>query len=235
VKKEYLKWYSPTLNVETEMFIYGHYGKPVIIFPTTMGRYYESTDFGLITSASHLVNEGKVKFYCVDSIDKFSWYNKAVHPSQRVQNHIWYDQFIVEEVIRPIQQSYGIQKVAVAGASFGAFHAANFAFRHPDLVSDMIAMSGAFDVNTFMDGHYDDNVYFNNPVDYMQNANHPDIWQMKIILGVGEWDICLEPTNRMAGILTHKNIPHWYDLRIWAKHDWPLWRDMFPDYVGSIV
>ncbi len=98
----------------------------------------------------------------------------------------------------------------------------------------MFSMSGAFSINSFLDEHYDDNVYFNNPVDYMPGANHSDLWQMKIVLGVGEWDICLDANNRMHEILKNRGIEHWYDVRKWAEHDWPLWRDMFPHYLSLI-
>ena len=217
------------------MLVYGHYGKPVIVFPSSMGRYYESTDFGLISSVSNFVNEGRAKFYCVDSIDKHSWYNKGIHPAERAKNHAWYDDFIYNEVVMPILKNYGVGKVAVAGASFGAYHAANFAFKHPEVVSDLIAMSGAYDIRTFVNGFYDDNIYYNNPVDYLPNSNNPDLWKLNIILGIGEWDICLDATNKLSGILNSKGINHWYDYRRWAKHDWPLWKDMFPHYISTIV
>ena len=124
--------------------------------------------------------------------------------------------------------------MAVAGPSFGGYHAANFAFKHPERVSHMFSMSGAFDIKDFVDGYYDDNVFFNNPVDFLPGANHPDLWNMKIVLGVGEWDICLDANKKMASILTEKNIPFWYDERKWAEHDWPIWRQMFPHYLSKI-
>lgn len=234
MKEEYFKWYSPTLSKDIEMLVFGHAGYPVIVFPSTMGRYHESKDFKLIDSAKWFIDQGMIQIYCPDSIDKDSWYNKEIHPADRVKNHIWYDKFIMEEVVNSIRHEKGIDKVCVAGASFGGFHAANFAFRHPEVVSHMFSMSGAFSVDTFLDGHHDDNVYFNNPVDYMPGNNHPDLWQMKIVLGVGEWDICLDANNRMHEILNQKGIEHWYDVRKWAEHDWPLWRDMFPHYLSLI-
>ena len=234
MKEQYHKWYSPTLSKDIEMLVYGHAGYPVIVFPTTMGRYYESKDFKLIESAQWFLDQGLIQIYDIDSIDKDSWYNKSIHPADRVKNHIWYDKFILEEVVNSIRHEKGIGKVCVAGASFGGYHAANFAFRHPEAVSHMFSMSGAFSINSFMDGHYDDNVYFNNPVDYMPGADHPDLWQMKIVLGVGEWDICLDANNRMHEILKNRGIEHWYDVRKWAEHDWPLWRDMFPHYLSLI-
>ena len=232
MQENYLKWYSPNLSREIEMLVFGHAGYPVIVFPTTKGRYYEAKDFLLIESARWFLEQGLVKIYCPDSIDAFSWYNRAIHPADRVKNHMWYDKFITEEVVDAIRHHHGYQKVAVAGASFGGFHALNYAFRHPDRVSHLFSMSGAFETRSFMDGYYDENVYFNNPVDYMPNNNDPELWKMKIALGVGEWDICLDANLHMSHILNQKGIQHWFDLRRWAKHDWPIWRDMFPHYLS---
>lgn len=234
MKEEYFKWHSPTLSKDIEMLVFGHAGYPVIVFPSTMGRYHESKDFKLIDSAKWFIDQGMIQIYCPDSIDKDSWYNKEIHPADRVKNHIWYDKFIMDEIVSSIQKEKGIAKVCVAGASFGGFHAANFAFKHPEVVSHMFSMSGAFSVDSFLDGHHDENVYFNNPVDYLPDNNHPDLWQMKIVLGVGEWDICLEANKTMHEILEKKGIEHWYDVRKWAEHDWPLWRDMFPNYLSLI-
>ena len=64
-------------------------------------------------------------------------------------------------------------RVAVCGASLGAYHAANIAFRHPDAVSHLISLSGAFDISSFFDGYYDDNIYFNSPYDYLPNIDDP--------------------------------------------------------------
>jgi hypothetical protein len=59
------------------------------------------------------------------------------------------------------------------GASLGAFHAANTLFKYPDVVKRCFALSGVYDMRRFMDGAYDDNFYFNNPVDYLSNASDP--------------------------------------------------------------
>lgn len=216
------------------MLVFGHTGYPVILFPTTLGKHNECYDMKLVESARWFVEQGKIQIYCPDSINELSWYNKDIHPSQRVRNHMWYDEFIMNELVNKICNEKKIPKVALAGPSFGGYQAANFAFRHPEKASHMFSMSGSFDIKSFLDGYYDDNVYYNNPVDYLPNNNHPDLWKMKIVLGVGEWDICLEANKQMAQILTDKNIPFWYDERKWAKHDWPIWRDMFPHYLSKL-
>ena len=229
-----MKWHSSVLGREMEMLIYGHSGYPVIIFPTTMGRYYESTDFGLVDAARWFLDNGKIKLYCIDSIDKYSWYNKNIPPAQRVQNHIRYDRFVLEEIVDRIRNAHDFEKVAVTGASFGGYQAMNFAFRHPERISHLFSMSGAFDIKSFLDGYYDENVYFNNPMDFMPNNEDPELWKMNIVLGVGEWDICLQANQDMSELLHRKNIHHWFDLRRWAKHDWPLWKQMFPHYLSLI-
>ncbi len=40
MNEEYKKWYSHNLNHDFEMLVFGHDGYPLIIFPTSMGRYY---------------------------------------------------------------------------------------------------------------------------------------------------------------------------------------------------
>lgn len=232
MKEQHHKWYSPNLGKDIEMSVFGHSGYPVIIFPTTMGRFYEAKDFKLIESAKWFVEQGMVTLYCPDSVNELSWYNKGIHPAEKVKNHIWYDKAIMEELVERVRWNTPAGKVAVAGCSFGGYHAANFAFRHPEVVSHMISMSGAFSITSFMDGYYDDNVYFNNPVDFLNNADNPALWNMKIILGTSEWDICRPSNQELSGILNKKNITHWYDERGWQEHDWPLWREMFPHYLS---
>lgn len=232
--KEYFKWHSPNLGKDMEMLKFGHAGYPVIVFPTTMGRYWEVSDLGLVDSAKWFLEQGLVQIYCPDSINDHSWYGKHLHPSTRVYNHTKYDQMLVDEVVDSIRHQTGHSKVAVAGPSFGGYQAANFAFRHPDRVSHLFSMSGAFKINSFLDGYYDDNVYFNNPVDYVPNLDNPEIYNMKIVLGTSEWDILKEDNEHMSHILHSKGVDHWLDMRGWIKHDWPLWKEMFPHYLSLI-
>ena len=203
-------------------------------FPSTMGRYYESKDFKLIESVRWYIEQGLVRIYAPDSVDRHSWYNRDIHPADKVRNHECYDKMVRWEIVETIRQRTGSPRVAVSGASFGGFHAANFAFRHPDVVSHLFSMSGAFDIKSFMNGYFDDSVYFNNPVDYLQGLNHPDLWQMKIILGTSEWDICRPSNEQLSAILASKGVAHWLDMRGWVSHDWALWRDMFPHYLSMI-
>lgn len=233
-KEEHFRWYSPNLSKDMEMLVFGHTGYPVVVFPTTMGRYYEVKDFELIESAHWFLEEGLVQIFCPDSINELSFYNRNIPPAQRIQNHVWYDKMVLEEIVDKIRGNTGTGKVAVAGPSFGGYQAANFAFKHPEKVSHLFSMSGSFDIKSFMDGYYDDNVYFNNPVDFVPGLDHPDLYKMEIVLGTSEWDTLKAANEHFSGLLNEKGVSHWLDMRGWIPHDWPLWREMFPHYLSLI-
>lgn len=238
--EQYHKWYSDRIGREFEMLTFGHGGFPIIAFPTSMGKYHQNKDFHLIDSISWFVNSGKIKVYCPDSIDNDSFYNKGIHPAHKIINHTIYDDLILNEVVYRAMHETGHSKVGMVGCSFGGYHALNFAFKHPDKVAYMFSLGGAFDISSFMWGYHDDNVYFNNPVEYMTNLGggwHLDnIRNMGIVLGTGDQDICKEDNYKMSGILHSKGINHWLDVRGGGQgiHDWPAWRAMLPAYISQI-
>jgi len=233
--REFSKWFSPSLHRNMEMLIFGHGGAPLLVFPSSMGRFFEYEDRGMIQANRHLYEAGHLQAFCVDSVDSESWYNKAVHPAHRVLRHLHYEDYLLHEVLPLIAHRSGGQRLTVMGCSFGGYHAANFAFRHPHLVGRLISMSGAFDIRSFVRGYYDENVYFNNPVDFLpQLTDHGRLTHMRnmqITLGTSDWDICLPENQRLSGTLHDKAIPHWLDIwRDHSKHDWPLWQRMVSKY-----
>jgi esterase/lipase superfamily enzyme len=238
MKEEHIRWHTPHLSRDFDMLMFGHAGYPVIAFPTSLGRYYQNKDFHLIDSAAHLIDAGRVKIYCPDGIDEQSWYNKSIHPADRVRTHLAYENVILHDVVPHAQRDTGHRRVCVTGASFGAYHAANFAFRHPDQVGYLISLSGSFDIKPFLDGYYDDHCYFNNPVDYLPGLTDPvmldQLRQMGIVLGTGDRDSCRPRNLELSAILIAKGIPHFLDDRKWCGHDWNYWRDMFPQYLALL-
>ncbi|WP_447642041.1 MULTISPECIES: esterase family protein [Chitinophagaceae] len=233
-EEAYHKWYSQKIGRDFEMLVFGHSGIPVVLFPTSQGRYYENKDRGMIDVMSWFLENGKIKIYCPDSIDADSWYNKAAPAWVRAANHNLYDSLILEDVLGRAFYETGHDRAVMAGCSFGGYHAANFAFRHPDKVRAMLSMSGIFDMRMQLDGYYDDNVFYNNPVDYVPGNTDSNLWNMQIALGTAEWDICLGYNYEMAEILAKKHIPYWLDVEPGEKHDWTLWLKQFPKYLSLI-
>jgi esterase/lipase superfamily enzyme len=124
-----------------------------------------------------------------------------------------------------------------AGPSFGAYHALNFALHRPDLVQRVLGMGGLYDIRRFTDGYYDDNVYFNNPIDCLANEHDAgrlaELRKREIILAVGQADPLPGINQQLSGVLWGKGI--WHALRIQDgfAHDWPIWARMLPLYVGG--
>ena len=176
MKREYHRWYSSRIGWDMGVVVYGHYGQPLIGFPTSAGDEWELENQGMIGALGDFIEAGRVKVFSVNSINGASFYNKGAHPFHRSWMQVMFDSYLRDEVVPFIWdncQSPGIW-ISTMGASFGAYHAANTLFKHPDVFKRCFAMSGVYDVRNFMDGMYDDNFYFNNPVDYL--ANLSDGW-----------------------------------------------------------
>ena len=231
-KIEHIKYFSHVLGFEIDLEITGHYGYPIIMFPTSQGLYTQNHDFKLNESINWFVENGLVKLYNVQTIDKWSFYEKNISPLERISNYERWVHFMRQEFIPHIQNAHKTHRVALAGASFGGYHAANLAFRFPDLVSHLFCMSGAFTIRNFMDGFSNEQVYFNCPKEFVANDEAWKYKHMHIVLSTSDEDICLQPTREMAGVLNAKGIDNWYDERRWINHDWPLWRMVFPMFVG---
>lgn len=219
-----------------EMLVFGHGGMPVLVFPSSMGRFFEYEDKGMIHATASQYERGAMQAFCPDSVDFESWYNRSAHPADRVRRHMAYESYILNELVPLIRRMNPAGEIVTTGCSFGGFHALNLALKRPDVFGRCVSMSGAFDMRQFLDGHYDDNCYYNNPVDYLPALG--DSWYMdyyrganRFLLAAGEWDICLAESQRMAGIMHGKDIPHRLD--IWGDqsvHDWPLWQRMAQAY-----
>ena len=124
------------------------------------------------------------------------------------------------------------------GASLGAYHAANTLFKYPDIVKRCYALSGVYDMRRFMDGVYDENFYFNNPVDYLANLSDPWTFDnltscdIHIATGTGPWEKPDE-AYRLSGILASRGIRHHLDD--WGPmggHDWPYWKHQMRGYLA---
>jgi len=220
-----------------ELLVFGHAGARVLVFPTSMGSFFQWEDMGMMAELSEHLEQGWLQIFCVDSVDGESWYAKNRPPAERVWRHMQYDRYLVDEVLPFTTSKNSNPFLITTGASFGAYHAVNFAFRYPLLVNRTIGLSGLYDVKQFTDGYSDDNVYFNSPYDFIQNEHEPErldaLRRLDIILAIGRDDPSCHNNELMSSVLWEKNI--WHALRIWDgwAHDWPWWRQMIRAYIGG--
>jgi esterase/lipase superfamily enzyme len=242
MRREVHTWHSPHLDKPMEIAVYGHWGFALLMFPTAGADYLEYERFHLIDDMAPLIDGGKVKVFSINSINNESWLNDHVPPPYRAVRHQQFNQYVMEEVVPFIRNTTSdATMILTAGASLGAFHAANTLFRRPDVFAGVIAMSGCYDIKPYAAGYYDDNCYFNSPVDYLPNLTDETILlqlrskhHIYILSGQGEYE-APERSVELARILGAKGIAH--HLELWGHdvpHDWPAWRAMLPHVLERI-
>ena len=227
--------WSPAIGAQGGVLAYGHYGRPLLAFPSQQGNRRQYEDNGMIDALAGPIEAGLVKVYAVDSFDSGSWYREDLPLEERARLHGRYEDWILNQVAPFIgDDSGGAAEIMVTGVSFGAYHAANFALKHAHVFPLALCQSGVYDVSVVGGGDRGDAVYFNNPADYVAAlaGDHLD-WlrghvNLLLLCGQGAWEDstgALESTRRFAGLLAEKGIHH--ELDVWGHdvpHDWPAWR-----------
>ncbi|WP_328473748.1 alpha/beta hydrolase-fold protein [Actinoplanes sp. NBC_00393] len=215
--------------------VYGHYGRPVLVFPSEYGSAHQFADRGMVSAVEGLIEAGRVKLYCADSFDAGTWSAAGLPLEERAVRHGAYESWILDALVPHIRADTGDAEIMTTGCSLGAFHALNFAFKRADLFPLALCFSGNYDPTTWRGwGSPGDAVYFNNPIAYVENlhGDHLDWLRSRLsillVCGQGQWEDttgALASTRRMAELLTAKGVRH--ELDLWGfdiPHDWPSWR-----------
>jgi esterase/lipase superfamily enzyme len=112
---------------------YGHWGRPLLAFPSQQGSSLQYEERGMIDAISGLIDAGRVKVYAVDSFDSGSWYREGSSLEERARLHGLYENWLLDQVVPYVQNDAQTHEIMVTGVSFGAYHAANLALRRADL------------------------------------------------------------------------------------------------------
>lgn len=228
--------WSPALGGAGRVRAYGHYGRPVLAFPAEGGDCFEWEREGMVDAVGDLLAAGRLKLYCVDARDGASWSDASRPLEERAREHGRWESWVLEQVVPFVQADCGgAREVAVAGASMGAYHAANLALKHAHVLPLAIGLSGNYDPSSWDGwGERGEQLYFNNPFDHVAGLHGGHLaWlrrQLSVLLvvGQGQWEDttgALESTRRLAGLLWDKGLR--CELDVWGydvPHDWPSWR-----------
>jgi esterase/lipase superfamily enzyme len=231
----YHRWDSPSLGRPMELLVFGHAGPPVVVFPTSQGRFFEYEDRGMVGALADQIERGWLQLYCVDSVDAESWYCGWAHPRGRVARHDQYERYILDEVL-PLARSQNPNHYVIAhGCSFGASHAMLFGLRHPAHFSRVVAFSGYYDMRTFTGGYFDDEIYYHNPLDFIAHLHDgalaDQIRRLQIVMAIGRDDSAAWTNTALSDSLWRKGV--WHAMRWWDgwAHDWPFWHRMARHYI----
>jgi esterase/lipase superfamily enzyme len=243
IAKQNWSWSTQRLPELARVARWGHYGAPVLLFPTAGGDYEEVERFHLIRALGDLIAAGRIKVYSVDSVAGKTWLKGTHSPEycSRVQN--LFDGFIYHEVVPLIRRDCNSSDIEIiaAGASIGAFNAVASVCRHPDVFRLAVAMSGTYDLSKYLNGRFNQDFYFSSPLHYLPGLDEgPQLVQLRqrlIVIPTGEGDYeDAGESWRMANVLGAKRVPNRVDL--WGKdrhHNWVTWREMLPKYLSELA
>jgi len=238
--KEVVRWRSPRVEQDVQLVRWGHFGTPVLLFPTAGGDAEEIERFHLIGAVMPLIEAGRIKIYSTDSIAGKAWISKQHSPEycSLLQNR--FDAMVYHEIVPAIRsdcESPDIEVIA-CGASIGAFNAVASICRHPDVFRLAVAMSGTYDLSKYLEGRFNQDFYFASPLHFLPGLEGPLLDKLRqrfIVLPSGEGDYeDIGESWRMASVLGAKGIPNRVDP--WGpewRHDWTTWRAMLPKYLSE--
>lgn len=236
-------WNSGRVGMELNLVRWGHFGQPVLVFPTAGGDAEEIERMLMIKVLSPLIDAGRIKVYSVDSVAARSWGDTEVDGAYKSALLNGFQHAVRHEVVPAIHNDCGGEvPVLVAGASIGAFSSLAALCRWPDVISGAVCMSGSFDVERFMKNvpEGNENFHLSSPLRYLPALSGPtlDLLRTRFALfahGGGRWE---DPKQdwTLAGILGNKGVPNRVDP--WGAgydHDWPTWRAMLPKYLDELT
>lgn len=233
MNREYRTVPSKALGHPMEILVYGTTGKPLVVFPSQEGRFFDYENFGMIDTIAPFIHQGKIQVYCIDSIDHETWFSHNT-PDLKAQRADEYDRAVCEDIIPHIlADGHEGAGLIAHGCSFGAYHTANFALRHPEFFDSGIALSGCYDINFAMAGNSCEGSDRHNPFVYSAkpfSSEKIELFKKNLLIicsGQGAWEEWTGEAIQMCSNLHNQNIPALLDL--WGfdvNHDWPWWKKM---------
>lgn len=244
MKRRFETFYSPAIGRDMQLLAFGHYGSPVIAFPSGGGQFYDFENNDMIAAIAPLINDGKIKVYCPESIDQETWLNHEIDPHWRGVRYGAYIDYLLNQLVPAIQADChdASARIALVGCSLGAYHAANLALKFPDVFHYALCMSGRYDLEKIIGfPNHSPEIYFNNPISYTYLLDGYELDRVRhqthlaLVCGQGAWeDKCLAETHQLADNLARKGISHERD--IWGtdvEHHWYWWRRQIRYHLGK--
>jgi esterase/lipase superfamily enzyme len=240
--KSSTSWHSDRVGQQITLVRWGHWGQPVLIFPTAGGDAEEIDRMGVLGAIWPMIEAGRIKVYSCDSVA-----GRALAAGWgSVEHRCWlqngFEEYVAHEVVPAIRADCQDESAMViaAGASIGAFNTVAVTCRYPWAFRAAIGMSGTYDLERLLGFKGNSDFYFASPLHFLPGLEGPllEALRQRFILlayGEGRWE-SPEEAWRMADLLGSKGVPNRVD--VWGRewdHDWPTWRRMLPTYLNELV
>jgi esterase/lipase superfamily enzyme len=234
---------SPALGRRVHLWAFGHVGLPLIVFPSNAGIAHEWQKSGMIDALAPLLAAGRIKVYCPESNVSRSFSGEG-SLEERMRHHRAYERFVLETLVPFIREDCRLPDVRMVatGCSMGALYSALFTLKHPEVFRQALCLSGRYRGARFGRGHYNEDLYFNDPLAFVPNLSGWELHRVRsnvhltLVVGTGAHeDGCIPETLAMASALRGKGIPH--HLGVWgrdSRHDYDWWQRQARHYLPQM-
>jgi len=121
MRRDHVQLEAPAIGGAGDVIAYGHFGRPVLVFPTEQGRAWDLESHGVVDAVLPLIDSGRVKLYCVDSDDAASWSGRSIPLDDLARRHAAYESWIVDHVVPFVYADCaGAQEMVTTGFGAGA-------------------------------------------------------------------------------------------------------------------
>ncbi|TDE17158.1 esterase family protein [Dyadobacter psychrotolerans] len=239
--RAYHKWFSPVLNREMELLVFGERGLPVIFFPTRSAHFYDLENWKVVDAMQQKISAGEIQVYCVDSVDQESFYSNA-SADRKIVRHMQYESYILNEVVPLVKRQNKHRSLAAAGCSLGGYHAVNIALKHPNIFNKVVGMSARYDLTKSLEffadlfnGYFDENIYYNMPNHFVPRITDKkllnQLGKMDITMVVGREDSFLPDNEKLSYSLNQIGVGHQFHVWEEEAHKPRYWREMVKLYL----
>ena len=234
-------WYSERLEQPIGLARWGHFGTPVLVFPTAGGDAEEIERNGLVDACLPLIESGRIKLYSCDSVAGRAMVAETGSPEHRMWLANQYHHAVLQEVVPAIRNDLGGSQIPIvtAGASIGAFNAVAVLCRFPDVFGAAVGMSGTYRLQRFFDGRSSPELDAASPVVFLPHLDGGTLETLRqrfAILASGQGaHEDLGESWAVANALGRQGVPNRVDP--WGEewpHEWPTWRQMLPKYLDEV-
>lgn len=225
MEKQAWTWKSQNLPEPARMARWGHFGTPVLIFPTAGGDFEEVERFQLIAALGTLIDGGRIKAYSIDGIAIREWLAATLPPQDYARLQERYDSYAYEEVLQRVRQDCRDDRIEpiLIGASRGASVAIGGICRHPESFRGAVGLSGVYGLAATG----------SSPLSSLSALDASRLERLRlrtIALGSGAGDYeNPDDSKRLSDAFASKNLP--CTLSLWGPtrdHTWATWREMLP-------
>lgn len=216
MKKDVLKWHSPSLGSQACAEVYGHDGTPIIFFNHDCTE--KSVDNAVLGALSYQLENGLNIICTLSQPDCDRVFDDALSPEARFVEYMRIEKLVIDELIPRIGREHTDHFFIAAGIGNGGYLATNMALKHPDKFGKLISVCGRYDMRPAFDGQKKEDFYYNNPIEFL-----PHLHDEAILADLNTLDIRLLSHQEDQNAAQHERLNQLLDIKE-IEHHADVWR-----------